>query len=73
MSSQEIDNLFLPVAVWHHLHGLGPKATITRDVDEAIVEKYKEEVTEKQKGKNTFFKQNHYYFSIAVLYHIYLY
>lgn len=38
------------VAVWHHLHGLGPKATITRDVDEAIVEKYKEEVTEKQKG-----------------------
>lgn len=42
--------LFFTVAVWHHLHGLGPKATITRDVDEAIVEKYKEEVTEKQKG-----------------------
>ncbi|KAG8182687.1 hypothetical protein JTE90_017665 [Oedothorax gibbosus] len=39
------------VAVWHHLHGLGPKASITRDVDEAIVDKYKEEVTEKQKER----------------------
>lgn len=39
------------VAVWHHLHGLGPKASITRDVDEAIVEKFKEEVTEKQKER----------------------
>lgn len=39
------------VAVWHHLHGLGPKTSITREVDEAILEKYKEEVAEKQKER----------------------